>query len=82
MKAYCEDKTIDMFKPSIGMKFSSEKEAYDFYNTYSWVVGFSIRNGDNWVNIKGVKKMQEFKCQRSVSTLNFFISQVCIIHNS
>uniref|UniRef100_A0A8R7Q999 FAR1 domain-containing protein n=1 Tax=Triticum urartu TaxID=4572 RepID=A0A8R7Q999_TRIUA len=54
-----------MFKPYVGMKFGSLAEAYDFYNIYSWVLGFSIRNGDNFVNVKDIQTMQEYKFQRS-----------------
>jgi hypothetical protein len=55
-----------MFKPELGMEFSSIEEAYQFFNMYSWVAGFSIRLGDNYVNKKGVRTMQEYKCQREV----------------
>ncbi|XP_059668760.1 protein FAR1-RELATED SEQUENCE 5-like [Cornus florida] len=30
------------WKPRIGMKFETEEEAYDFYNSYAGRVGFSI----------------------------------------
>jgi hypothetical protein len=55
-----------MFKPELGMEFSSIEEAFQFFNMYSWVAGFSIRLGDNYVNKKGVRTMQEYKCQREV----------------
>jgi hypothetical protein len=31
--------------PEIGMEFDSLPEAYNFYNLYSWEVGFGIRYG-------------------------------------
>ena len=67
IRSFCEDTSVQMLRPVVGMKFSSKAEAYDFYNTYSWVLGFSIRNGDNFINSKGVQTMQELICQRAVS---------------
>ena len=29
--------------PKLGIKFETEQDAYDFYNNYARVVGFSIR---------------------------------------
>ncbi|XP_037443706.1 protein FAR1-RELATED SEQUENCE 6-like [Triticum dicoccoides] len=66
IRSYCEDTSVQMLRPVVGMKFSSIAEAYDFYNTYSWVLGFSIRNGDNYITIRTcVQIMQEFTCQRA-----------------
>ncbi|CAN6171826.1 unnamed protein product [Urochloa humidicola] len=45
-------KTKYIFKPVLGITFDSEPEAFNFYNLYSWEVGFGIkrstlkRNGD------------------------------------
>ena len=69
IRNFCEDTSVQMLRPVVGMKFSSKAEAYDFYNTYSWVLGFSIRNGDNYINCNGVQTMQELICQRAVSKL-------------
>lgn len=66
MRKYCEDKRTVMFKPEVGMEFSSTEEAYQFYNMYSWVAGFSIRLGDNYTNKKKERTMQEYLCQRQV----------------
>ncbi|XP_044393388.1 uncharacterized protein [Triticum aestivum] len=63
IRSFCEDTSVQMLRPVVGMKFSSKAEAYDFYNTYSWVLGFSIRYGDNFINSKGVQTMQELICQ-------------------
>ena len=66
IRSFCEDTSVQMLRPVVGMKFSSKAEAYDFYNTYSWVLGFSIRNGDNYITIRTrVQTMQEFTCQRA-----------------
>ncbi|KAM0851785.1 hypothetical protein ACQ4PT_052197 [Festuca glaucescens] len=43
MRKYCEDKKRVMFKPEVRMEFSSTEEAYQYYNMYSWVAGFSIK---------------------------------------
>lgn len=64
MRRYCDDKKNIMFKPEIGMEFCSMEGAYQFYNMYSWVAGFSIRLGDNYTNKNKVRTMQEHKCQR------------------
>ncbi|XP_044370615.1 uncharacterized protein [Triticum aestivum] len=68
IRSFCEDTSVQMLRPVVGMKFSSKAEAYDFYNTYSWVLGFSIRNGDNYINCNGVQTMQELICQRAIPT--------------
>lgn len=64
VRKYCEDKSYDMFKPEIGMRFDTCEDAYKFYNMYSWVLGFSIRCGDNYTNTKKIRTNQEYKCQR------------------
>ncbi|KAK1683308.1 hypothetical protein QYE76_044156 [Lolium multiflorum] len=64
MRKYCEDKKTVMFKPEVGMEFYSSEEAYQFYNMYSWVAGFSIRLGENYTNKKKERTMQEYLCQR------------------
>ena len=59
-----------MFKPELGMSFSSAAEGYQFYNLYSWVLGFSIRNGDSYQKKGGERTMQEFNCQRAVNSIH------------
>lgn len=63
IRACSKDKTITLFKPEVGMIFGSASEAYQFYNLYSWVLGFSIRSDDSHTNTKGERTMQEFRCQ-------------------
>ncbi|XP_058075804.1 protein FAR1-RELATED SEQUENCE 5-like [Magnolia sinica] len=51
--------------PEIGMEFKTEKDAYDFYNSFGRKVGFSIRKH----NVKkdkmtGVLKMRDFICSK------------------
>lgn len=55
-------------KPEIGMSFDSLAEAYDFYNLYSWELGFGIRYGKSRLNTERTKCMQEIICGCSVST--------------
>ena len=69
IRAFAQDKTVPLFKPEVGMVFASASDAYQFYNLYSWVRGFSIRSGDSYTNTKGVRTMQEFQCQREVILL-------------
>ncbi|XP_051189963.2 protein FAR1-RELATED SEQUENCE 5-like [Lolium perenne] len=64
MRKYCEDKKNVMFEPEVGMQFSSTEEAFQFYNMYSWVLGFSIRLGDNYTPKTKQRTMQEYLCQR------------------
>ncbi|KAM0867616.1 hypothetical protein ACQ4PT_041876 [Festuca glaucescens] len=66
MRKYCEDKKRVMFKPEVGMEFSSTEEAFQFCNMYSWVAGFSIRLGDNYTTKSKQRTMQEYLCQRQV----------------
>jgi hypothetical protein len=74
MRKYCEDKKTVMFKPEVGMEFYSSEEAYQFYNMYSWVAGFSIRLGDNYTNKKKQRTMQEYLCQRQVHVKPTYLS--------
>ncbi|KAL6013368.1 hypothetical protein ACLOJK_003865 [Asimina triloba] len=39
---FCPDVPLEL-KPTVGMTFASLEEAYDFYNTYAWHCGFSVR---------------------------------------
>ncbi|TVU02722.1 hypothetical protein EJB05_51754, partial [Eragrostis curvula] len=61
-----------LFLPKIGMTFHSLGDAYQFYNLYSWEVGFSIRMATNsnkasYVTVDGekLKNMQQYACRRS-----------------
>uniref|UniRef100_A0ACD5UMK0 Uncharacterized protein n=1 Tax=Avena sativa TaxID=4498 RepID=A0ACD5UMK0_AVESA len=52
LRDYCYDKSVEMFQPNVGMTFDSLNEAYQFYNSYSWVKGFSISHGDSYTSKK------------------------------
>jgi hypothetical protein len=66
VRKYCEDKSYDMFKPEVGMRFDTCEDAYKFYNMYSWVLGFSIRCGDNYTNTKKIRTNQEYTARRGL----------------
>lgn len=51
-----------VFLPAVGMKFNSAKEAKDFYNLYSWEIGFGIRRGRNKTNGNNYITRQDFVC--------------------
>ncbi|KAM0846512.1 hypothetical protein ACQ4PT_055629 [Festuca glaucescens] len=57
------NRTIDfVIDPSLGTEFDSLSEAYDFYNLYSWEIGFGIRYGHSRKNVAGSKTVQEIIC--------------------
>lgn len=43
MRAYIDKRDGNVANPVIGTSFDSIDEAYNFYNLYSWEVGFGIR---------------------------------------
>jgi hypothetical protein len=55
-----------VFAPYVGLQFDSEVEAYEFYNTYSWELGFGIKRGRKYENTSGYKSLQEFSCSCEV----------------
>ena len=62
--------------PTLGTVFDSLAEAYEFYNLYSWEVGFGIRYGKSMQNVNGTKCMQEIVCGCAVSPF-FSFSVLC-----
>ncbi|KAE8811932.1 Dirigent protein [Hordeum vulgare] len=59
LRCYAEKKTDTVVVPPIGYTFDSLGEAYDFYNLYSWEIGFGIRS------------MQDYgKCNRESNATN------------
>ena len=67
IRRYADKPTESVVKPQIGMSFDSLGEAYDFYNLYSWELGFGIRYGKSRLNVERTKYMQEIVCGCSVS---------------
>uniref|UniRef100_A0A8R7QHP4 FAR1 domain-containing protein n=2 Tax=Triticum urartu TaxID=4572 RepID=A0A8R7QHP4_TRIUA len=62
IRRYADKPTESVVKPQIGMSFDSLGEAYDFYNLYSWELGFGIRYGKSRLNVERTKCMQEIVC--------------------
>ncbi|XP_042489985.1 protein FAR1-RELATED SEQUENCE 5-like [Macadamia integrifolia] len=69
--SYCMENAClnDAKEPWVGMLFNSEQEAYDFYNSYGWAMGFSIRR--HTVNKSKKDKMtstsRQFVCSKAGS---------------
>lgn len=58
---------IHIFEPKLGMVFDSRAEIYNFYNLYSWEVGFGIRFGSFAKNrVNQMRTMQELVCEKEV----------------
>lgn len=60
--------TTHIFEPVLGMVFDSRAEAYQFFNLYSWEVGFGIRFGSSARNrVNKYRTMQELVCEKEVN---------------
>jgi hypothetical protein len=57
-----------ILEPVVGTCFDSLAEAYEFYNLYSWEVGFGIRYGHSYTNDEHYKSSQDLICQLEVKT--------------
>ncbi|VAI35342.1 unnamed protein product [Triticum turgidum subsp. durum] len=66
MRKYAEQPDKSVVHPELGLSFDSLGEAYDFYNLYSWEIGFGIRYGKSRLNAERTKTMQEIVCGCSV----------------
>ncbi|KAI4986774.1 hypothetical protein ZWY2020_019404 [Hordeum vulgare] len=62
MRAYISKRNGNVMNPAVGMEFDSLDEAYQFYNLYSWEVGFGIRFANGRLNVNRRKCMQEIVC--------------------
>ncbi|KQK17192.1 hypothetical protein BRADI_1g32951v3 [Brachypodium distachyon] len=62
IKNYAERKSNTVVNPMVGTSFDSLEDAYDFYNLYSWEVGFGIRYAKCRLNVHRKKCMQEIVC--------------------
>ncbi|XBI63463.1 hypothetical protein VPH35_043868 [Triticum aestivum] len=67
LRLYAEKKNGTVVVPVVGNNFDSLGEAYDYYNLYSWEIGFGIRYGKSRLNVERTKCMQEIVCGCSVS---------------
>ena len=65
-----------IFQPLEGTLFSSSEEARDFFNLYSWEIGFGIRYGRSNKNNKGYTTRQDIvcSCEVSVDSALFFFA--------
>ncbi|KAI9162505.1 hypothetical protein LWI28_027987 [Acer negundo] len=60
-----ESESTDNFQvPELGMKFSSEEEAYKFYTTYAKRIGFKVRKGKVIRLSNGTIRKRYFYCSR------------------
>jgi hypothetical protein len=76
-----------IFLPKHGQVFQTLEEAYEYFNMYSWEVGFGIRYGRSRVNAANLKSRQDLVCScevwigyiivplflYSISLLRFFV---------
>ena len=59
------DKSI--FEPEVGQLFDSPQEGFEFFNMYSWELGFGIRFGRRRTSISGRRTRQDIVCAYEVS---------------
>ncbi|KAE8802660.1 Protein FAR1-RELATED SEQUENCE 5 [Hordeum vulgare] len=62
LRAYVEKQDGVVVKPEIGTSFDSLDEGFQFYNLYSWEVGFGVRFAKSRLNVERRKCMQEIVC--------------------
>ncbi|KAI4962956.1 hypothetical protein ZWY2020_020595 [Hordeum vulgare] len=62
VRAYITKCDGNVANPVIGTSFDSVDEAYNFYNLYSWEVGFGIRLSKSRLNVNRSRCMQEIVC--------------------
>lgn len=67
IRGYAERRSGVVVAPAVGTTFDSLQEAYDFYNLYSWEIGFGVRYAKSRLNVHRKKCMQEIVCSCSVS---------------
>lgn len=67
IKNYAERKSDIVVNPAVGTSFDCLDDAYNFYNLYSWEVGFSIRYAKCRLNVHREKCMQEIVCACAVN---------------
>ncbi|KQK06569.1 uncharacterized protein LOC104582684 isoform X2 [Brachypodium distachyon] len=65
IRGYAERRSGVVVAPAVGTTFDSLQEAYDFYNLYSWEIGFGVRYAKSRLNVHRKKCMQEIVCSCS-----------------
>lgn len=63
----CHSGSQGEWDPSKELEFDSEAEALQFYNLYSWEVGFGIHKGHLDGNKDGYQTVRDIVCHRQVS---------------
>ncbi|XP_020250033.1 protein FAR1-RELATED SEQUENCE 5-like [Asparagus officinalis] len=58
------DNTNAKAVPEIDMEFDSEDKAYEFYNKYAGVVGFSVRKSSSDKSSENITRSRTFVCSR------------------
>lgn len=61
-----------VFYPREGIIFSSYEEAREFYNLYSWEVGFGIRDSRSKKNCNNYTTRRDIVCSCQVHPLAYF----------
>lgn len=56
------DHQISIQEPELGMEFSSEEDAYQFYKDYAKATGFSVRKGKYQWSSNGTARKRTFLC--------------------
>ncbi|KAM3243250.1 hypothetical protein ACQJBY_055295 [Aegilops geniculata] len=62
IRGFADRGTEVVVNPVLGTIFDLLAEAYEFYNLYSWDVGFGIRYDKSRQNVNGTKCMQQIVC--------------------
>ncbi|KAE8813953.1 protein far1-related sequence 10 [Hordeum vulgare] len=62
MRSYVDRKSGQAVAPDIGREFNSLAEAFEFYNLYSWEIGFEIRYGQSRTNAQKSRTVQDIIC--------------------
>jgi hypothetical protein len=70
LRSYAELEKVVVVDLVVGTSFDSLEEAYEFYNLYSWEIGFGVRSVKSILNVNWMKCMQEIVWGCTVS-LNF-----------
>jgi hypothetical protein len=72
LRSYADRKEGVVVDPAVGTSFDSLEEAYEFYNLYSWEMGFGVRFSKSRLNVQRTKCMQEIVCGCAVSSYTSF----------
>lgn len=82
VKNFAERRCQFVVYPGIGTKFDSLDDAYNFYNLYSWEIGFGVRYAKCRLNVHRQKCMQEIACGCAVWNCSVFLHAFVLIVNT